>query len=244
MSSSDFDWQHAYVLHARPYRETSLLLELFSKEVGRVAAIAKGARAKRSPLKGLLQPFTPIVISLIGKHALQIVRAAEIDGAPNYLTGQSLLSAFYLNELLLKLLQHGDAHSDLFLNYQKTILALTTAPNIEIILRLFEKNLLSELGYGLQLQQEAITGNDITENSFYQYQHQLGFIETKNNQNAHELIFSGKNLLAIALNQFHDDGVLRDAKKLFRYVLAILLGHRPLKTRELFMSSQQMEKQP
>src|SRR5574337_141270 len=170
MNQPDFEWQQAYVLHARPYRETSLLLELFSKEVGRVAAIAKGARTKRSPLKGLLQPFTPLIISLVGRHSLQTVKLVEANGAPNYLTGQSLLTAFYLNELLLKLLQHGDAHPNLFLNYQRTISALITTSNIEIVLRLFEKNLLSELGYGLQLQQEAITGSHIQEHNFYQYQ--------------------------------------------------------------------------
>lgn len=237
---SDFDWLHAFVLHARPYRETSLLLELFTKELGRISAIARGVKAKRSPLKGLLQPFTPLLISLTGKYSLKIVRSAEMDDAPNHLTGTRLLSAFYLNELLLKLLQHGDAHPDLFLNYQRTISALINTSNIEIVLRLFEKNLLSELGYGLQLHQEAITGQKINEDCFYQFQLQLGFTKV-NHFSENEMVFCGKNLIAIACNQFSNESILRDAKKIFRYVLANLLGQRSLKSRELFFSNLSLE---
>ena len=141
----------AYVLHTRLYRDTSLLVDLFSREHGRMSAIARGVRGQKSRHRGLLQPFTPLFIAWFGKSDLVTLNGIEPNGAPYYLTGNRLLSGLYMNELLVRALHQGDPHPALYDEYATSTTALAKADSgkeIELILRLFEKRLLQEIGYG------------------------------------------------------------------------------------------------
>lgn len=214
--------QPAFVLHHRPYRETSLILELFTEDHGRIALVAKGIRTQRSTLKSLLQPFTPILVSWQGKSDLMAFITAEPNGVPFHLRGDCLLSGFYLNELMLRLLQKQDPHPELYRVYQKTLVELHTLDFPEIALRIFEKKFLEEMGYGLQMHFEH--------EKFYQYIPEQGLVLCEDDFTG---AFLGKNLLAFAHEQFEKEN-LAEAKRLMRMMVAELLEGKPLESRKLF----------
>lgn len=220
--------QPAFLLHARPYRETSMLLELFTQEYGRIAAVAKGVRTNRSPLKSLLQPFTPLWISWQGKSELMTVTGVESRGVPFNLRGNCLFSGFYLNELLLKLLQKQDPYPYLYRVYHETLVELANTHLQQKTLRLFEKKFLEEIGYGLQLNQDA--------DKYYHYYPDYGFEEVNPNEDKRSgMVFSGKNLRHLANETLDDPESLGEAKKLMRLVIAHLLGDKTLESRKLFV---------
>ncbi len=236
--------QPAYILHRRPYRETSQILELFSRDYGRLGVVAKGVRRPKSPAKGLLQPFIPLLISCCGKGDLLTLTHFDPVGVWHSLVGRRLVSAFYLNELLIRLLYRFDANQDLFQSYDKTLTELSKEEIIadgQAVLRLFEKSLLRTLGYELQLSTEVETGNAIEPEGLYSFDPSLGpkllpgvyrnvGDGLNNNSNS---IFRGKSLLALDQEQLTDSDILYDAKRLMRQALAPHLGNRPLESRRL-----------
>jgi DNA repair protein RecO (recombination protein O) len=224
--------QPAFILHYRPYRETSLLLDLLTQDHGRVALISRGVRKTRSPLKALLQPFNPLLVSWQGKTELMTLTAAEMNGAPAQLRGDCLLSGFYLNELLVRLLQKQDPCPHLYRVYQNTLVELQADRLQQKTLRIFEKRLLEELGYGLQFQ-------SIVAEKYYQFNPEQGF--ELHNHEVNNRVFLGKSLLALADEQLNDPESLRDAKRLMRMVLAPLLGNQPLHSRKLFVEVEKHE---
>lgn len=229
-------FQPAYILHYRPYRETSLLLDLFSQDHGRIALVSRGTRKSRSPTKALLQPFNPLLISFQGKSELMNLIEVEPNGPHSQLRGDCLLSGFYLNELLMRVLQKHDPHPRLYAVYQQTLLTLQSMPLQQKTLRLFEKKLLEELGYGLQLAHDFATGAPLIHDKNYRFYPEFGFkIGDENDNPASAMIFSGKSLLALAREELEDPEVLRDAKRLMRQVLGPLLGPQPLQSRKLFI---------
>lgn len=219
-------FQPAFLLHLRPYRETSALLELFTRDYGRMTAIARGVRTSRSHLKSLLQPFSPLLISWQGKSELMTLVSAEPNGVPFQLRGNCLLSGFYLNELLLRLLQKQDSHPELYTVYHQTLVELQAQTQPERTLRRFEKKLLEELGYGLQDKYEAA--------HFYRYVPEEGFVVWEGEAVGVD-IFSGKSLLALLQDTFADETSLQDAKRLMRLIISHLLGGKPLASRKLFI---------
>jgi DNA repair protein RecO (recombination protein O) len=230
--------QPAFVLHRRPYRETSLLIELFTRDHGRLSIMARGIRKARSSAAALLQPFTPLLISCQGKNELQTLTQAEPDGYLQVLSGKNLRCGFYLNELLMRLLPKHDSHAQLFEVYRQTLGELNTisaeAAN-ERALRLFEKKLLVEIGYGLPSMQEQRFNNE----SRYRFDVEQGFQicvqGSKPGQPAPAGVFAGKTLNALLSESFEDSQSLQEVKRLMRFVLATLLG-RPLESRRLFES--------
>ena len=148
--------QPAFVLHARPWRETSLIVETLTQHFGRIALIAKGARRPRSAVRGLLMAFQPLTLSWFGKRELRTLKNAEWQGGQPLLAGPALMCGFYLNELILKLLPRDDPHPQLFLQYQQTLKELAEGAAQAVTLRRFEKRLMQELGYALLLEQEAV----------------------------------------------------------------------------------------
>jgi DNA repair protein RecO (recombination protein O) len=218
-----------FVLHAKPYRETSLLVNFFTKNHGHIRAIARSARGTRSRFKGCLVPFSPLLASFSGKTDLLQTTAIEIDRAAYFLQGNNLFNGFYLNELLLKLLGKFDSYPILFDSYQETLNGLQDTSDSQKVLRIFEKKLLAELGYGLQLSQDA-SGNRVMPDAFYFYHFEHGIVICNNKEEG----FRGSHLLAIENNQFTTDEILKDAKKLMRLVFRKLLGDYTLKSRELF----------
>ncbi|MEW6646948.1 MAG: DNA repair protein RecO [Pseudomonadota bacterium] len=224
----------AYILHRQPYRETSLLLEAFSLDVGRVGLVARGARSGKGGKAGLLQPFVPLLLSWSGRGELATLTGAEGRGGLAPLTGTALISAFYLNELLLRLLQRHDPHEELFHAYELALQRLAAVPQQpEWTLRLFEKALLQELGYGLLLEHESHSDSAIQPERSYCYHVQQGPLPADAAAQAGPLLH-GATLLALAAEQGADERVLAEAKTLMRTILAQYLGTRPLRSRELF----------
>ena len=225
----------AYILHSRAYRETSLLLELFTLEHGRVAAIARGAKRKNSPWNGALSAFLPLCIQLVGKGDLLTLTLAEASDslAPPALVGTSLVCGLYINELLLRTLQRNAPVPDIFILYQQTLNDLKKTKHLDITLRTFEKKLLMHLGYALNLKTEAESSNAIQPDQHYQWIHSHGLSQTQQSMPGNTSIFLGRHLLAFENDDYQDPQTRQAAKRLMRLALQPLLGDRALKTREL-----------
>ncbi|NNM58220.1 MAG: DNA repair protein RecO [Legionellales bacterium] len=225
----------AYILHYRPYRETSLLLELLTEKHGRISAIAKGARAKRSMWKGVLSLANPLLVSCVGRHDLLTLTHAELNGRPVSLQGNALFSLFYLNELLMYLLHRFDPHPRLYAYYAQTLVAMEYATQIEIPLRFFEWMLLQELGYGLSIDKLAATGEPIDVNAHYQVDPEYGVMLPHSTVTSDRDIYTGRMLEELANYRLTDDPkILHQAKRLTRRLLDPLLGGREIMSRTLY----------
>jgi DNA repair protein RecO (recombination protein O) len=224
--------QRALILHRFPYRETSLLLDMFTEQQGRIRLVARGARRQRSTLKGCLQIFTPLQIQWRGTGTLQTLQQAEALSLSLPLTGRALYSALYVNELLCRLLLPEISYETLFGQYLQTLCQLAASDgHYEPALRCFEFALLQALGYGVDFQHCAATGMEIRDQVRYRYKAEYGFVTAAV---ASEDSFSGQQLRALAAGQFADATTLRAAKIFSRLALKPYLGSRPLKSRELF----------
>lgn len=224
--------QPAFILHRRPYRDTSLLLEILGQEHGRLGLVARGAAAPRSRWKGLLQPFAPLLLSWNGAGELATLTAAEEASRRLPLPPNRVLAGLYVNELLLRLLPRLDPHPGLFAAYANVLAELTMAPGEEPPLRRFEKRLLEELGYGLALDCEAVSGAPIVAENQYCYVLDRGPLVADCVRTG--VPISGRGLLALRDGILNDPTVLREVKHLTRAALAEQLRGRVLKTRELY----------
>ena len=236
--------QPAFVLHSRPYRETSLLVDVLTEEEGRMSLLSYGAKKQPALLKALLQPFTPLWIAWRGKTELMKLTTVEPSGVPCQLQGECLLSGLYLNELLMRVLPKQDPVPLVYVAYRETLLKLQQPPLQQKTLRLFEKKLLTELGYALPLERYSHTGKPISAKRYYQFSPDIGFHEYEKSyaekQQKQQAIFSGKMLLALANEQLESVDCLQEAKQLMRLILAPLLGYKPLQSRRLFESYQSL----
>ncbi|WP_413110972.1 DNA repair protein RecO [Thaumasiovibrio sp. DFM-14] len=223
--------QRCFVLHSRPYSETSLILDVFSEEQGRVTLMAKGARGKRSALKGALQPFTPLLLKWSGKAGMRTLRHAETLSLSLPLNGVMLYSALYLNELVARVLEQHTPYPHLFLDYLNALRELAQAKNPEPALRRFELALLVQLGYGIDFLHCAGSGNEVDDQMTYRFREQQGFVASMLQG---QLTFTGKQLKAIAARRFESADELQAAKRFTRIALKPYLGPKPLKSRELF----------
>ena len=226
--------QPAYVIHTRPYRETSLLLEVLTPESGRVGVVAQGVRRPKSTLKALLQPFRPLFMDWRGRGELTTLTTAEPAGPAVVLPGRRLWSGLYVNELIQRLLPRRDPHPEMFVAYAYVLAGLADAQakgRQEAALRCFERDLLEAIGYGLLLHRDSEAGEPIDAEVHYFYRLDAGPCREDDGRS---LRISGAALLALARSELHDPGVLREIKRLMRIVLAPHLGDRPLKSRALF----------
>jgi DNA repair protein RecO (recombination protein O) len=227
--------QPAYLLQHRAYSNTSLLIELLSRDYGRVGLVAKGARAPTSKLHGLLQPFRPLLLSWSTGGELGTLSGAESAGPSVALAGDSLFCGYYLNELLLRLLPRHAAHPVLLAEYGSALSGLAAsmdAASRERALRRFEKHLLQESGYALLLDREADSEEPITADRIYRYQLEKGPLPSETDTPGIEV--HGHTLLGLANGELIDARALREAKRLMRAALSLYLGDRPLKSREFF----------
>jgi DNA repair protein RecO (recombination protein O) len=229
----------AFVLHSYPFRETSLVLEVFSRNHGRVPLVARGARRPRSALRGLLMGFQPLLLSWFGKHELRTLHSAEWLGGQPQLGGTALLCGFYLNELLLNLLARDDPHESLFDYYQQTLLRLAQEEDHAVTLRRFEKRMLQELGYALSLETEADSGRPVIPEKNYRYILERGVVaETPDATQG--MPIAGQTLLDIATDDYRDANSARQGRQLMRMLLDHHLAGRPLHTRELMRDLQKL----
>ncbi|CDG20645.1 DNA repair protein recO [Xenorhabdus poinarii G6] len=225
-------WQRAFVLHGRPYSETSLLLDVFTENEGRVRVLAKGARGRRSSLKGCLQPFTPLLIRWSGRGDVKTLREAEPISLALPLTGSVLYSGLYVNELLSRVLEQGTAYPTLFFDYLQCLQILAASEYTpEYALRRFELALLTNIGYGVDYLHCAGSGEPVADTMHYRYREEKGFIASLV---VDHYSFTGYELKALATGEFPDHVTLKAAKRFTRIALKPYLGGKPLKSRELF----------
>lgn len=227
----------AFVLHSYPYRETSLVLEVFSREHGRVALMARGARRPRSALRGLLMGFQPLALSWFGKHELRTLQRAEWQGGQPQLRGTALLCGFYLNELLLNLTVRDDPHERLFDHYRLALQRLAGEEDHAATLRCFEKLMLQELGYAMLLEQEAGGGKPIDPHAQYRYVIERGAVPLTEG-GADGLVVRGKTLQDMAADDYRDPLSAQQGKHLMRALLNHYLEGKLLHTRELIKNLQ------
>ena len=226
----------AFVLHSYPYRETSLVLEVLSRNFGRVALVARGARRPRSALRGLLMSFQPLTMSWFGRHELRTLHSAEWQGGQPQLQGKALLCGFYLNELLLNLMARDDPHEQLFDYYQQTLQRLAHEQDHAATLRCFEKHLLQQLGYALLLEHEADTGRPIDSSTQYRYMIEYG--ASKSSEQGLPIL--GKTLQDMATDDYCDPLSAQQSKQLMRMLLNHHLAGKTLHTRELIKDLQKL----
>lgn len=233
-----------FVLHSYPFRETSLIVETFTRAHGRVALVARGARRPRSQLRGLVQAFTPLLLSWAGKGELRTLHRAEWQGGLALPQGMGLLCGFYLNELMLKLLAREDPHENLFADYQTALQALSSTllqqSAYAAILRRFEKRLLAELGYAQPFEFEADSGQAVQAQQNYIYILDRGALPVEATNGHADMSLSGKTLLDMAADDYRDPVTLMQSKQLMRLIINHHLGGQTLHARELLKDLQQL----
>lgn len=232
--------QPAYILHTRNFSDSSLIVECLTADYGRVSAVMKGVRANSKSARqrrGSAQPFIPLWISWTGTTELKTITALEPRGALLALQGTVLFSALYVNELLSRLLQAVEEHTDIFILYEWTLKNLLSEPYTDVVLRRFELQLLNYLGFGIDFAVASATEKPIMAECHYTFQPELGFCEldamVENRAALTSAVYPGADILAIGEGRFNDSS-RRAAKRLCRQALQVHLGGKPLKSRELF----------
>jgi DNA repair protein RecO (recombination protein O) len=227
------DHQPGYVLHTYPYKETSLIVEAFTRGFGRVALLARGARRPRSAMRGVLLSFHPLRLGWSGgvsnEASLGTLISVEWSGALQPLAGRALMCGFYLNELLLRLLPRDDPHEALFDFYGEALAGLSSGASQASVLRSFEKRLLAELGYAPLLEREAATGAPIEPGRRYLYEPDRGPMPLGNSSS--ELSVSGQTLLDLAAGEYERPETRDEARMLLRALIGQRLDGQVLHTR-------------
>ena len=227
------DHQPGYVLHTYPYKETSLIVEAFTRGFGRVALLARGARRPRSAMRGVLLSFHPLRLSWSASAELGNLISAEWSGAlapsSSFLSGKALMCGFYLNELVLRLLPRDDPHEALFDVYGGALAGLAAGNPHAAVLRSFEKRLLAELGYAPLLEREAASGAPIEPGRRYAYEPDRGPMPTSKSNG--DLVVSGQTLLDVAAEEFARPETRDEARMLLRALIGQRLHGQVLHTR-------------
>jgi DNA repair protein RecO (recombination protein O) len=228
------DHQPGVVLHTTPWRETSLIVEVLSRDYGRIGLVARGAKRPTSQFRGLLAPFAPLALSWSGRGEIKNLVRVEWIGGLAPLRGKALLAAFYANELLVRLLARADPHERLFASYLQMLHGLTEARQ-DVTLRKFELELLREVGYAVPLDHCA-NGEPIVAAARYRFRpeagaHRLAASESEEDSAA----VSGRTLLAMAHGEFTDALVATEAKTMLRQLIRYHLDGKPLNTRRILL---------
>jgi len=225
--------QPAYILHHRPFRDSSLILDVVTRDHGKLALVARGSRGSKSRLAGLLRPFLPLSLSWVSKSDLGTLTGAEAAGPPASMAGDALLSAYYLNELLLHFLHRYDPQAEIFALYEATIRILADGENIAARLRSFELEFLSLLGYGVNLNHEFGGVDPLAGDRYYEFRMEQGPVAVERCEGT--LVYTGAILTGIAEQRFEDKDVLRAANGLLRAIIDFHLGGKELKSRKVLM---------
>jgi len=231
----------AYLLHHRPWSDTSRILELMTRSHGRVTLFAHGVRRPKSPLRGVLQPFLPLLVSWTGRADGGTLTGAEISGAVTSLPPSQLLSGFYLNELLLRLVPKEDRHERLYDAYAGALAELGAAPGNRA-LRAFEQVLLEDLGYGLDLAHEAGSSGTLQPERYYHFEPGRGVLAVRDAAGEPEA-FRGCDVLAVSRGEFGQPQALTAARKIFGAAIAHCLEGRGLASREVMLALRRREQE-
>jgi DNA repair protein RecO (recombination protein O) len=233
----------AYVLHSYPYKETSLIVEAFTRHRGRVGLLARGARRPRSAIRGSLLAFYPLRLSWSASAELGTLLTAEWSGGQRALAGRGLMCGFYLNELLMRLLPREDPHEALFDAYADTLARLSAAPDHAAVLRGFELRLLAELGYAPTLDRDAETGAPVDPGRRYAYAPERGPLAVnggRTDASGEEATVAGQTLLDMQRNDFTRAETRDEARSLMRRLIAARLAGQALHTREMLRELQDL----
>ena len=225
MTDSAVYLQPAFILQQHKFRETSLIIDVLTRDFGRVSLVAKGVRKAKSKTAGLLQPFIPLTMSYFGKTELKTLTDVEMTQPFVQLQGLALYCGFYVNELVACFLHYYDPHPDVFTCYGKCLSSLSDSSKIEAALRIFELDLMDAVGYGLQLDYDFHNEKAVHPLTNYQFNVEQGPTEALDGH------FSGKTLQAMRSREFTDPQILIEAKTLMRTVIAVYLHGKPLKSR-------------
>jgi DNA repair protein RecO (recombination protein O) len=228
----------AFLLHHRAWSDTSRILELFTRAHGRVTLFAHGARRERSPLRAVLRPFLPLLVSWSGRADGGTLTGAESAGAGFALAGDDFLSGFYLNELLIKLLPKEDRHEALFDAYATAIRDVAEGAG-QAALRSFERILLDELGYGSDLSTDAGTGRPVEADRYYHFEPGKGVLAVRE---AGPADYSGRDVMAVARGQLDGAPALRAARAIYGAAIAHCLEGRALATRQVMLDMRRRER--
>jgi DNA repair protein RecO (recombination protein O) len=204
-----------------------------SHDYGKLSIVARGVRGARSRLRGYLRPFMPLTLSWVQRTDMGTLTGAEINGAPLSLTGDALLSGYYVNELLLHFLHRHDPQPDIFSIYEHAIRSLAGTDDVAPILRDFEVELLRHLGYAIDFDCEAGSRVAVEADKYYQYRIEQGPVCVSSSDGP--MVYSGATLMAVSRRQFDKPGVLRAANRLLREVIAFHLGGKELKSRKVLV---------
>jgi DNA repair protein RecO (recombination protein O) len=229
--------QPAFVLHSYPYRETSLVIDVFTRDHGRLALVAKGAKRPHSALRGVLQTFQPLSIAWTGKSEMRTLTGAEWVGGMLPLSGDALLCGFYVNELLVKFCAREDSHPPLFHHYVVTLTRLAHDEPPAQVLRSFERVLLRETGYALALDR-TVARKAVTAEGRYVFDPERGVREASAELPAHWPVVSGQTLLDMEKDDYHRAQTVAQSKTLMRFLLNTYLGGTPLATRQILIDLQ------
>jgi DNA repair protein RecO (recombination protein O) len=224
----------SYILHGRPYGETSALLEVFARDQGRTGLVARGARASRSRWKNMLQPFRPLLLSWKLRGELGTLTGAEQIASPPAMAGDALFCGLYVNELLLRFLHRADPHPGLFEHYGALLAGLATGQPPQPMLRVFEYRLLNAVGFGLQLDHEAASGREIRADASYLYLPESGPVRREPSPGSAGELVSGAALLGLKSGN-PDTEHLQELKVLMRRLIRHHLGERALRSPQLFV---------
>lgn len=226
-------FEKAFVLHKKDYSETSYIVDFFTAQHGKITLIAKGAKRARSPLKAILQPFTPLLIRFSGKSSLKNLIQAEAISLALPMVTNALFNGFYINELLMRTLANENAEGAnlLFKQYTDCLINLSKGENIVASLRIFEFQLLKALGYSVNFQNCIATNKPIEPNLIYQFKEEQGFIASMLDNN---LSFRGQDILNFEKLDFTDDATNQAGKRFIRIAFKQFLQGKPLKSREFF----------
>ncbi len=225
--------QSAYILHRRPFRDSSQILDVVTHDYGKVALVARGSRGSKSRLAGILRPFLPLRVSWVAKSELGTLTGAEAAGPPAGMVGDAMLSAYYVNELMLHFLHRYDPQPDIFRLYEEVLKALVTTDRIAVCLRSFELEFLSLLGYAVNLSHEFASHAPLDDEQLYEYRMEQGPVRVERSAGA--LVFPGQVLSSIGAQRFDDPDVLRAANRLLREIIGFHLGGKELKSRKVLM---------
>jgi len=240
-SDSRIDHQPGFVLHSYAWRETSVIVETFTREFGRVAIVARGAKRPTSQFRGLLSPFNPIALSWSGRNEIKTLVRAEWLGGMQPLRGDALLAAFYANELLVRLLARGDAHQQTFGSYVELLQSLARTARHDAALRIFELDLLQDIGYAMPLDR-CIEGSAIDARAQYAFAGGQGARRVDANvaKESDGGTVSGGTLIAMAARDFEHPQVMSESKTLLRQVIRYHLDGKPLNTRRILQDLKQL----
>jgi len=229
--------QPAYILHKQAFQNTSLLIDFFCVDYGRVRAVARGARRAKSKYRSLLQVFHPLLVSLTGRGDVKTLTAVESSLSAFELHGERLFSGLYLNELITRILISNVEYSMLYKNYQNALLALQGSDDLNRVLRRFELSLLTELGYAINLDQDCVTKQPIMEDKMYLFVPDQGFecvVGVGESNGISTNVFHGRHILELSALCLGDQKSRKAAKLILRMALQTQLGDKPLHSRGLF----------